>query len=54
MLSPATVLSSNADTFTTVIVWMLFVGLAVLAIKFLTSKRLLGLSAVKSPNNLSL
>ena len=54
MLSPATVLSSNADTFTTVIVWMLFVGLAVLAIKFLTSKRLLGLSAAKSPNNLSL
>ena len=30
------------------------VGLAVLAIKFLTSKRLLGVSAAKGPNNLSL
>lgn len=54
MLSPTTVLSSNADSFSTVIVWLLFVGLAVLTIKFLTRKRLLGLSAGKSPNSLSL
>ncbi len=54
MLSPTTVLSSNADTLSTVIVWMLFVGLAVLAIRFLTSKRQLGLSAAQSSNSPSL
>lgn len=54
MLTPATVVSSNADTLSTVIVWMLFVGLAVLVIKVLTSKRLLGSSSAKGPNSLSL
>jgi hypothetical protein len=53
MLSPATIISSDTAGVFSLVVWALVIGLAVLAIKYLTSTSRLGVSAI-SPNNLVL
>ena len=53
MFSPTKVIGSDPAWFFSLVVWALIVGLAVLTIKYLTSTRRLGVSAI-SPNNLVL